>query len=138
MLQNFCFQSVLPHPKQIVHRVFTSGKDHRIGISKCSRIRDITDGNTLKTFQRHKIRKIGNPRKPDHCNVDQGVFLFPVKSFRQAVLLVQIQMKIRDHAKHRSVDLFFQHPQSRFQDRDVAPELVDHRSDDPRFLVRLQ
>ena len=48
-----------------------------------------------------------------------------MKTLRQAVLVVQLQLHIGSHADHRNVSQILQHLDARVQNRLVSPEFVD-------------
>ena len=53
-----CLQSVLPHPFQISHGIFTAGEKYQIRRSQLSYIRHIPDTDLRHLLKHIKIRKI--------------------------------------------------------------------------------
>ena len=59
-------------------------------------------------------------------------------SDRQAVLLIDIQIKIRHDSDHRNIRTFLEHGESRLQDGHISPELIDDHSFDTLTLLFLE
>ena len=88
----------------------------------------ISQGNSRNTFQWIKICEIGDPWYPDHRNINKIHFLFSVKSFCEAVLILHLNIQIRSHSHYRDMASLLQHLHSRIKDGLVAAEFVDDQT----------
>ena len=88
----------------------------------------ISQGNSRDTFQWIKICEIGDPWYPDHRNINKIHFLFSVKSFCEAVLILHLNIQIRSHSHYRDMASLLQHLNTWIQDRLIAAEFVDDQT----------
>lgn len=98
----------------------------------------ITHGYTRNTFKNIEIRKIGNPWKPDHCQINLTNLLMITHAFTEAVLIFHINVHVRCHTYHRLAAKLLQHLDSRIQNALISPEFIDHQSFDQPFFLFLQ
>lgn len=77
-------------------------------------------------------------RQTDHCNINQFGTPARKKAFRHGILIIDIQFRIGDHARHRNAAFVIQHPDTRFQKLLVSPELIHNKPFYPLSFLFLQ
>ena len=90
-----------------------------------------------------KIRKVGNPRKAEYRDFRKRVVSIAIqailsggrKPVRQAVLIIQINIHIRNDPRDRNRNPFIEHGKPRTQKLLIAPEFVDNKPSDPLPLL---
>ncbi len=148
------------HP-QVPHRALCARQHDDIGIRQLRRRVRVADAGARHTLQCIKIRKIRDPRQPDHSDIQEippaalPLLFFPFsgaifccrawprisllsQALRQTVLILDVHLRIRHYADYRlSADLLY-HLQTRFQKRHISPELVNDHPLNPTAFFLLQ
>ena len=105
---------------------------------KISRVFYIAERNSGNALKRIKIRKVGNPWCTDHRDINDTGFLLPVKTLRQAVLILHLDIQIRRHTHHRDPASFLKHNNTRVQNSLISAEFVDDQTLYHSLLIVLQ
>ena len=98
----------------------------------------IAERNSGNALKRIKIRKVGDPWCTDHCDINDTGFLLPVKTLRQAVLILHLDIQIRRHTHHRDPASFLKHDNTRVQNSLISAEFVDDQPLYHSLLIVLQ
>ena len=131
------FQTVLPHPAQIPHRIFAARQKNHIRLSQFLHRRNIAHGHTLQPFKHVKIRKIGDPWKTDHCQIYHA-YIVVVQLAAQTVLILNGKMHIWNYAGNLHTAAFLQHLHSRIKDRLVPTEFINNQTLHTGFFILFQ
>ena len=132
------FQTALPQPKQILHRVLRARQNHQIGRAQLPRALHIANAQQLVLLQRDEIREIADVRQADDGHIQRLDRVPGVQPLGEGILILDFHMQIRHNAQHRQPRLFLQHRQTGAQDIHIAAKLVDYQPRDARALLRLK
>ena len=121
-----------------MHGILGTRYQNEIRMAQLCRTGYITHGYTRNTFKNIEIRKIGNPWKPDHCQINLTNLLMITHAFTEAVLIFHLDVQIRSHSHYRNFAFFFQHFYARIQNGLIAPEFVDNKAFDHISLIFFQ
>ena len=98
----------------------------------------ISKRHTWNIFKWIKVRKIRNPRNPNHRNINLSHFLLAVKPFGQAVFVFHFNLQVRRHTDHRDTASFFEHLHARIKNRLIPTKFVDNQTLYHRFFIVFQ
>ena len=139
-LQQFCLHAILPHPAEICHGAFCAGKNHPIRRAKLFRMCDIAERNGFHGIEYIEVREVRDVRQTNDGDVQSSTLLFSVlcQTLCQAVLLVQIDGRIRQNTEDRDSGQVLQHAQTALQNGHISTEFVDDNALDSPALLRFQ
>ena len=98
----------------------------------------ISKRHTWNIFKWIKVRKIRNPRNPDHRDIDLSHLLLTVKPLRQTVFVFHLDLQVRCHTNYRDAASFFQHLHTGIKNGFVPSKFVDDQTLYHLFFIVFQ